>query len=180
MLFGKLPATGDFVSRGLDPDARARWDDWLSGSLAAAADALGDRFADRFDGAPPWRFVQRDEAGWTAGALAPSADRAGRRFPVMVARTRLPADRADGVAEALEGVLYDAIGGGWDADAAAAACASVPLPSDRGGATSERWWTLGGGVERDVTFAPATLGGAWPANLIAHMLNAGAPGEQTR
>ena len=46
ILFGKLPAHGDFVARGIDAAGRAELDDWLSASLADARAALGEAFAE--------------------------------------------------------------------------------------------------------------------------------------
>ena len=43
-LFGKLPAHGDFVARGLTPDAQAAWDDWASAGLERAMSELGEAF----------------------------------------------------------------------------------------------------------------------------------------
>ena len=76
--FGKLPSTGDFVTRGL-PGAFVRfWDGWVSRHLAHRLDR-----ALRFLLAAP---------GPMTGVVLPSADRAGRRFPLTIAAgARAPA-----------------------------------------------------------------------------------------
>jgi type VI secretion system protein ImpM len=155
-VFGKLPAHGDFVARGLAAGERERLDAWLSASLADARDRLGEDFAERFDTAPPWRCV-----GARAGAIAPSQDGAGRRFPLL-----LMAGSGQAGAQACEALLYDAIGGGWDADRllAEAERTAADEPADGAG-----WETDGG-----EGFAPATLAGEHPAGLVAAMLGAGA------
>lgn len=169
MLYGKLPAHGDFVSRGLNHAERDRLDGWLAASMAGARAALGDGFEDRYDTAPPWRFANAD---WT-GALVPSIDGVGRRFPLLVGVAGA-GGAAEQVAEACEELLYLAIGEGWDADRLAEAAGAVALggppldgePLLAGDAgPAPRWWTLGGDA-----FEPAALGQAWPDELVAVML----------
>ncbi|MGK6324456.1 type VI secretion system-associated protein TagF [Sphingomonas sp. DT-51] len=83
-LFGKLPAFGDFVTRGLSADARARWDDRCVASLVAARERLGDAFDRDYGTLPPCRFLLRTGgAGWQAGCVMPSVDRTGRAFPFV-------------------------------------------------------------------------------------------------
>ena len=96
--FGKLPAHGDFVARGLGASERDAWDAWASDSLERARRDLGEAFEAEHDQAPPWRFAfgpGRFAQTWVAGALTPSIDRGGRRF-VIVAWAR----GADGPAAA--------------------------------------------------------------------------------
>ena len=52
-LFGKVPAHGDFVRRGLPTSFVGPWDSWLQEGMATARDRLGDRWAAAWDGAPP-------------------------------------------------------------------------------------------------------------------------------
>ena len=68
-LFGKMPSHGDFVARGLAAEERDSLDAWLSAELADARAALGERFEERFDSAPPWRFAWPAD-GWTAPEIA--------------------------------------------------------------------------------------------------------------
>ena len=156
LLFGKLPAHGDFVSRGWAPEERDALDAWLSASLAAAREGAGAAFEDRYDRAPPWRFV----TATIAGALAPSQDGAGRRFPLLLALR----GGGEAAADACEALLYEAIGSGWTADTLVDHAAM--LSDTSGGQGETRWWTLGG-----EGFAAATLSGERPDDLIATMLH---------
>ena len=177
ILFGKLPSHGDFISRGLDLTACDAWDRWASEGLEAARAALGERFDDAHDRAPPWRFIDppgRFGQDWRAGALAPSIDAAGRRFMIMLAADGLSSDQAGGggeaIAEEMEALIYQAFESGWDADAAIEA---AQAPVDRIGPESApprpRWWTLGG-----FDHEPATLAGG-PGGLFAQMLTPATP-----
>lgn len=143
-VFGKLPAHGDFVARGIAAADRAAFDDWLSASLLAARDTHGDAFADRFDMAQPWRA----EGAGVAGAIAASQDAAGRRYPVL-----LLADRAARAPADCEELLRSAIIGGWDVDRLAASA-----PSPRGHVA--RWYGADG----------RSLSGERPATLLGEML----------
>jgi type VI secretion system protein ImpM len=150
--FGKLPAHGDFVARGLSAAERAAWDGWASAGVAAAREAMGEAFYERHDAAPPWRFALPPGpfgAGWQAGAFTPSVDRSGRRFLVVAgARTGAGALNPDGaggrVAEALEAELYRAFetGGGIDALVAAAQAAVADIAPDEAGDGPGRFWTI--------------------------------------
>lgn len=168
ILYGKLPAHGDFVTRGLAHAERDRIDDWLAGAMADARARHGEAFEERYDAAPPWRFVTGTGDSDCAGALVPSMDGVGRRFPLLVGVIGAGAGGA-GVAEACEDLLYRAIGEGWDADRLAEAAAALPLDAearDGGDAvTAPCWWTLGGNA-----FDPAMLEQAWPDALVAVML----------
>jgi|HubBroStandDraft_2_1064218.scaffolds.fasta_scaffold62344_2 type VI secretion system ImpM family protein len=178
VLFGKLPRHGDFIARGLDLTACDAWDRWASEGLQAARDALGERFDDAHDRAPPWRFIDgpgRFGQDWRAGALAPSIDAAGRRFMIMLAANGLTPDQAGGggeaIAEEMEGLIYQAFESGWDADATIdAARGPVDRISAGGLAPRARWWTLGG-----FDHPPAILEGGLH-RLFEQMLTDGAAG----
>lgn len=93
-LYGKLPAIGDFVSRGFQRDALDALDQWLAGGLISLQHGSVD-WLQSYLVAPIWQFVVptgRLCAPALAGALMPSCDRVGRYFPLLVARTLLPAD----------------------------------------------------------------------------------------
>lgn len=85
--WGKLPARGDFVGRGLPPRWRAGWDDWLQRGLGLAAATLdGDALHERLAGFAPWRYLALPAPGeaW-CGILVASHDRVGRAFPLTLA-----------------------------------------------------------------------------------------------
>ena len=114
-LFGKLPAHGDFVSRGLAADQVAAWDAWASSALDRLRGAAPE-FETAHQSAPAWRFVAGPSAlgpAWRAGALAPSVDAAGRRFVAVVGWECGPAAAAAcglAFAERAEHGLYRALG----------------------------------------------------------------------
>ena len=86
--YGKVPGSGDFVTRRLPPAFLEPWDAWLRVALAGSRARLGDGWLDAFLSMPAWRFVlDPGIAGvdaW-AGLLAPSVDSVGRYFPLTVA-----------------------------------------------------------------------------------------------
>jgi type VI secretion system protein ImpM len=154
LIFGKLPAHGDFVARGWTMAERETLDAWLSTSLAEVRESLKADFETRFDAAPPWRSAA------PAGAMAPSQDKAGRRFPLFVA---LRGRTGDAAAVACEELLYAAIGEVWSVDRLAAALDGIS--KDGGDVVMSRWWTDGG-----EGFVPRSLGGERPPHLLAMML----------
>ncbi len=86
--FGKLPALGDFVRRGLPHAFVDPWDEWLQRSMAESKIELGEAWLPTYLNSPVWRFVLLPgvcgEAGW-AGILMPSVDKVGRYFPLTIA-----------------------------------------------------------------------------------------------
>ncbi len=161
-LFGKLPAQGDFVSRGLDYGLRDALDAWLTAQVADARGRSPD-FEERYDAAPAWHFVDRDPDGaWSGGALCASLDAAGRRFPVMLAAPANDAAHAAQQAGACLEALYGAFGGGWDADALHAA----PLAAGEAPWAPEgpEWVLIG------EDGPGAVLPGRFPTRVIATML----------
>lgn len=87
-LYGKLPARGDFLSRRLDAEFIAGWDEWLQRAMRESREALGERWLECFLSAPVWRFVlpagMHSKAAWV-GLVLPSVDRVGRYFPLTLA-----------------------------------------------------------------------------------------------
>jgi type VI secretion system protein ImpM len=140
-LFGKLPAHGDFVRRGLPVAFCDPLDNWLAASVAAARDALGDGFEAIWDAAPAWRFALPPGACGpqaAAGVLLCSRDAVGRRFPLVVAAVRDPATPWPAAwFAALEGAALVP-----DADADAL-LATLPAPGegDAAAAPAAGWWT---------------------------------------
>ena len=86
--YGKIPALGDFASRGLPHDFVHAWDSWLQHSIAASRAHLGEQWLDLYLTSPIWRFALMPGAcsasGW-AGILMPSVDKVGRYFPLTIA-----------------------------------------------------------------------------------------------
>lgn len=164
-IFGKLPAHGDFVARGLAPELRDSLDNWLAASLADGRDTLGERFEDAFDTAPPWRFAHPEGDGWIAGAIAPSVDGVGRRYPVLAQRSVAGIGEAADAAAHCEAAIYDAFEQGWDADLLLAAVQQSPAAWDDEWPGHAGWWTMG-----SEHLAPAQLGGDRPAHLVRTML----------
>ncbi|MBP0466768.1 type VI secretion system-associated protein TagF [Roseomonas sp. PWR1] len=130
-LFGKVPAHGDFVRRGLPSSFVGPWDSWLQDAVAAARDALGPRWAEAWDAAPPWRFALPAGAcgpDAVAGVMLPSEDTVGRRFPITLATLLAPGEPMPGPAwfERVEAVACAGRAGTADADAL---CAAIPDPA---------------------------------------------------
>jgi type VI secretion system protein ImpM len=134
-IFGKVPAHGDFVRRGLPTSFVAPWDAWLQAGIACARERLGGRWEAAWDQAPAWRFLLPAGAcgpDAVAGVMLPSEDMVGRRFPITLAAL-LPAGAAPPEPawfDALEEAARAGRLGRADADALAAAVPvpGVPLP----------------------------------------------------
>lgn len=155
-LFGKLPTHGDFIARGLAPDLRERIDGWLSDEMARARSDHGEVFEDRYDAAPPWRFVD----GAEGGVICASIDSAGRRFPILAGLTGTGAEQAAAAAAASETAIFRTFEEGGNADALAALLAESVL-EDGEPPLQTGWWVDGGDH-----FMP----GRWPDGLISRML----------
>jgi type VI secretion system protein ImpM len=164
-LYGKLPAHGDFVSRGLSMQQRDSLDNWLSHEMAQARQQLGDDFVDLYNAAPPWCFIEnREESGWAGGAISPSVDSAGRHFPIIVARAQLAGEQAKAAAQACVDVIYDAFNKTMDVDAVYSAVSEIDPVSDATPGAAQ-WWVV------DENQIPViTLAGTNPRGLLAIML----------
>lgn len=105
-LFGKLPAMGDFVSRGLSADDARRIDDWLARGMLALQ-ASSEQWMDRYLVNPVWQCLI--PAGRLCGAacavaLMPSVDRVGRYFPLLAVRLLASTTEGADVVRELAGV----------------------------------------------------------------------------
>ena len=123
-LFGKLPASGDFVARGLAPGDRAWLDQWLTCWVAG--------FAADPDLWPPGglRGLLDAPSGALLVVIGPSVDRAGREFPLL-ACTEAPGvsrDAADHWADRAAVALSRAVAGSYDTATLQAALETVLLP----------------------------------------------------
>ena len=110
--FGKIPALGDFVGRGLPPSLIGPWDAWLSAELSESRRLLAQRWAEAYAQAPALGFLLGatviDGQGWQ-GILLPSRDRVGREFPLTIAQCRpAPNATSPGAARAAPGLEW------WD------------------------------------------------------------------
>lgn len=169
-LFGKLPAHGDFVARGLSEPVRQAWDDWASAALEQLH-STGPDFEAAHDCIPPWRFVAGPSAlgdAWRVGALAPSVDGAGRRFVIVAGADGWSAQQAGALgaaaAAAVEDVLYQALSNGLAADAVVDAVNSAldtfadqePAAEALAAAPSApgAWWSAGTGLAVRSSAAP--------------------------
>jgi type VI secretion system protein ImpM len=148
-LFGKLPAHGDFVRRGLPSSFVQPWDAWLSEGIAQARPVLGRGWDAAWKGAPVWRFRLSPGAcgpGAAVGVVTTSADQVGRKFPLTLVAV-LPnaaVPPPDSWYAALEQALLEARAGALDADALAEAL--PPPPADDPDATLDGrnlFWTAG-------------------------------------
>lgn len=112
--FGKIPALGDFVGRGLPASLVRPWDSWLSAELSESCQLLAERWADAYTHAPVLGFVLDatviDGHGWQ-GILLPSRDRVGREFPLTIAQCRPTSERMspDGARAAPGPVWWEAL-----------------------------------------------------------------------
>ncbi|RWM14840.1 MAG: type VI secretion system-associated protein TagF [Mesorhizobium sp.] len=77
--YGKMPATGDFVTRGLPRDFVRIWDRWLAQHIVPL---IGSEIWPR---TTALRFLAGPASfGPSAGIILQSADRVGRQFPLTV------------------------------------------------------------------------------------------------
>ncbi len=136
-IFGKLPATGDFVWRGLPDAFRKHWDFWLTRHIAPL-----QRHGHVF---PPGglRFRLPSGGRLAAGVILPSNDSVGRLFPLsllLIAKGDVSRDQVDDWCEAalmarIETFAPDDLWHALDA---------LPAPEPTGSATGPmQLWTPG-------------------------------------
>lgn len=151
-IYGKLPAHGDFVRRGLPQSFVEPWDAWLQQGLTRGLDVHAPGFDALWAAVPPWRFrlppgACGDRA--VAGVLVGSADAVGRRFPLTLAEVLAPGQPAPdaGWYAALE---QAALAGRDQGDSVDVLLAALPSAGKgRGFAATddvpaEGWWTRDG------------------------------------
>jgi type VI secretion system protein ImpM len=161
--YGKLPARGDFVGRGLPARWRSDWDGWLQRGLALAATTLdATALRERLGSFAPWRYLALPAPGeiW-CGIIAASHDRVGRAFPLTLAeRFNAPPSPHENAARLAS--LLGAVADG--PDALEAAIAALPPRREQEFKPAEAWppepaslwWPLA--AAHDVVARPA----AWP------------------
>lgn len=124
---GKIPATGDFVTRRLKGDFVRPWDRWLAQHFAplVGSESWPRSTALRFLTGP-------DFVGASAGVILQSADRVGRQFPLSVVAllSEAPVELAyaDGWFAEIEKLAIAAQGGELTPDELDGALASLPVP----------------------------------------------------
>jgi len=136
--YGKLPARGDFVGRGLPPRWRSDWDGWLQRGLALAATMVdGAALRERLCAFAPWRYLALPAPGeiW-CGIIAASHDRVGRAFPLTLAERLAAPASPDQSAARLASLLGAAAEG---PEALEAAIAALPPPSEQEFKPAEAW-----------------------------------------
>jgi type VI secretion system protein ImpM len=124
--FGKVPPTGDFVSRNLDGAVKEGFDRWLGQGLDKSRAQLKDGWLSSFLTAPVWRFLldrQLDGGKLVAGIMMPSVDKVGRYFPfsILVELENAPVDSyllgsCDQLLEQFEDLLLSALAEDFDLD----------------------------------------------------------------
>lgn len=84
---GKLPSSGDFLSRRVAPAFAAPWEQWLLAVLAGSRERLRERWQESFLSAPAWRFILAPgvlSPGAWCGVMVPSVDSVGRYYPLTL------------------------------------------------------------------------------------------------
>lgn len=85
---GKLPARGDFVSRGLPAEVVETLDAWMGEGAAETRSVLGEGWLGAYLSAPVWHFAA--DPGLigapvaATGLIIPSVDKVGRYFPLVL------------------------------------------------------------------------------------------------
>lgn len=126
--YGKMPATGDFVTRRLSGDFVRGWDRWLAQHLVPL---FGSEF---WPSTSALRFLAGPASfGASAGIIVQSADRVGRKFPLSVVAQLAEAPIQLAAAEAwfsgIEAAAITAQNGELTPDELDTALAGLPVPS---------------------------------------------------
>ncbi|ESZ14339.1 type VI secretion protein [Mesorhizobium sp. L48C026A00] len=125
--YGKMPATGDFVTRRLPGDFVRSWDRWLAQHIVPL---IGSETWPR---TTALRFLAGPASfGASAGIILQSADRVGRQFPLSVV-ARLPdasiqLARADTWFAGIEDAAFAAQHGELTPDELDIALTELPMP----------------------------------------------------
>ncbi|AUH66535.1 type VI secretion system-associated protein TagF [Paracoccus zhejiangensis] len=137
--FGKLPARGDFVTRGLPPGARPMVDRWLTRMLAPLARQPEDWPAGGFRAL----LGHGDEA--LALLILPSRDTSGREFPLAAVSPATAAGQAeiDHWADQALTALDRACRGDLDADDLAAVLDPLAVAAGQTALTPPLIWAVG-------------------------------------
>jgi len=164
VLFGKLPAHGDFIARGLSDAEAGALDDWLSASLSDAATL--DGFDDLYPEAPAWRFIADIGGAALCGVIAPSVDSVGRQFPVLAGVAA--GENVGMLTDAVEAHLYDAFASGQTADELFSALSAFPSLPEEAVVLPPHGWCLENADKAVID----RLDGERPLALIRRMVEA--------
>ncbi len=126
--YGKMPATGDFVTRRLPGDFVRIWDRWLAQHVVPL---IGLEFWPR---STALRFLAGPASfGASAGIVLQSADRVGRQFPLTIVAQLPDASiqlaRADAWFSGIEEAAFAAQQGELTPDELDTALSVLPVPS---------------------------------------------------
>lgn len=150
--FGKIPARGDFVTRGLPASFLDVWETWIASAIAASRDLLGDGWDQAWMTAPVWRFSLRDRVCGpdpVLGLMMPSVDRVGRCYPLLVAAVFVghggtPDTEAGlGFLDASEDAARAALADDLDPDVLAERLVAAPPATSLTVDRRSTWWTDG-------------------------------------
>jgi len=126
--YGKMPATGDFVTRRLTGEFVRLWDRWLAQHLVPlfGQDIWAPGTALRF-------LAGANSFGPSAGIILQSADKVGRKFPLSVVAqlTEVPValTHAEAWFAGIEGAAIAAQQGELTPDELDAVLATLPVPT---------------------------------------------------
>ncbi|RWC94017.1 MAG: type VI secretion system-associated protein TagF [Mesorhizobium sp.] len=125
--YGKIPATGDFVSRRLTGDFVRVWDRWLAQQIVPL---IG---LETWPQATALRFLAGPSCfGASAGVVVQSADRVGRQFPLSIvaqlSETSFELAHAEAWFAGIEETAIAAQQGGLTPDGLEAALTVLPVP----------------------------------------------------
>lgn len=84
--WGKIPTTGDFVSRDVRPELIDGFDSWLQQGISHSKALLQDTWLEKYLTAHIWRFYAKNTFATDSictGIMCPSVDRVGRYFPLI-------------------------------------------------------------------------------------------------
>lgn len=85
--YGKVPAKGDFVSKGLSREVMDKFHEFFSAGLQSTIDQLEGSWLEYYSVGPIWYFFIQPEvvnkSAWL-GIWMPSVDRVGRHFPLLI------------------------------------------------------------------------------------------------
>lgn len=85
--YGKIPAKGDFISKGIPADVVDTLHEFFAEGLKQSADSLEDEWITKYSVAPLWLFYLQQniisDQAWL-GIMMPSVDRVNRHFPFIV------------------------------------------------------------------------------------------------